>query len=414
MSAQREAALAYHGRGLAPLPIQPRGKEPHYDVLQAVYGSSEWTPLRQRPASVPEIRAWFERDPDANIGVILGRASGGLVVVDVDHPDKARALRHPPTPASRTDRGWHLFFRSDAPLATERAAWGEVRGEGSIAVLPPSLHESGHEYAWALGLDELAIAPFSELQGLKNAPSASPQEEVPLPVGITSRDVVAGDGSHLARLDGAVRAAMDSMGVHVELGSKASRKFHCILPGHGPDRHPSANLLRGHDRIWRYRDWHARPDQPERLTLAEVRASRGLGRVIRLKAPSQARFYKLLFYEAGLLSIDVEPLWLPRDASANARRVAQGFAVQLAIRSQLEGDHGPAPFTRKYAAAWCCMTVDQARAGTEELRDAEVLISAGTDGRSNLYAAQTEAGELLGWPAVNGHEQMSLIEGAKT
>ncbi len=51
------AALALRARGWALLPIQPRGKEPHYDVLNAVHGDRGWKPLAERLASPPEIRA---------------------------------------------------------------------------------------------------------------------------------------------------------------------------------------------------------------------------------------------------------------------------------------------------------------------------------------------------------------------
>ena len=62
MTPRLAQALAYHERGWALLPIQPGGKEPHYGVLQAVYGESSTTALRSRRASTAEIRVWLARD----------------------------------------------------------------------------------------------------------------------------------------------------------------------------------------------------------------------------------------------------------------------------------------------------------------------------------------------------------------
>lgn len=95
-----DVALGHHERGFALLPLRARGKEPNFRVLQEVHGSIEWKPLGSRRASTAEVRAWHDADPQTNVGVILGEASGGLIVADFDH--KPKGVIHPPTPIAQT------------------------------------------------------------------------------------------------------------------------------------------------------------------------------------------------------------------------------------------------------------------------------------------------------------------------
>lgn len=99
---------------------------------------------------------------DINIGVALGKVAGGAMAFDVDAPVIARALLHPnlglsdQTGVVSTGRpGAHVWFICKGPTATFhlRAAdgtrIGEVRGDGSYVVVPPSLSYTGRFYKWA-------------------------------------------------------------------------------------------------------------------------------------------------------------------------------------------------------------------------------------------------------------------------
>jgi len=375
------AALDYRARGYAPLPLDPSGnKQPYFAALERVHGSSSWTQLAARLASDPEIRAWFEYDPNANVGIICGQASGGLVVADFDRLVSADEFQHPPTVIGQAKRGPHIYFKVDGPFSTTATPWGELRGDGSYVVAPPSIHESGHRYSWLVGPAECGLAPLAALKAEGLRPEAGTQAEVPLPVypAGAGPSTIGGDGSALARLEPAVTSALRVLGIHGSPG----RKFSCVLPGHGPDRHYSAALHRGPDGIWRYRDFHHHAD-PGTLTLAEVRASREAGRVLQLAAPSQSRWYRRLFYEAGVLSAHPVPLELPPGLSAPARRLADGFALLIALRELRDG--GPAPYTRAFAGPWCGIGERQAGEGIVELLRAGVLVKSDQHGRMNLY-----------------------------
>lgn len=55
-------------------------------------------------------------------------------------------------PTSRTDRGFHVYFRA-ADLRTVDLGDGELRGAGGYVVLPPSVHPSGTRYTWLVPLN---------------------------------------------------------------------------------------------------------------------------------------------------------------------------------------------------------------------------------------------------------------------
>lgn len=115
-----------------------------------------------------------------NMGVITGAASGGLVVVDLDQRDAKDGFgwwagllaahannMEPETACQRTGGGGRqLVFRCPAgwtPPTFKTRIGVDIRGQGGFAMLPPSRHESGHEYQWEPGREpwnvDIAEAP---------------------------------------------------------------------------------------------------------------------------------------------------------------------------------------------------------------------------------------------------------------
>jgi len=109
-----------------------------------------------------QIRRWWHHQPDRNIGIRTGAASG-LVVLDID-PDHGgteslRRLvdehgRFPAGPRVRTGSGgWHLYFaHPGTPIrntAGTRLGVGiDVRGDGGYVITAPSRHAGGNHYNW--------------------------------------------------------------------------------------------------------------------------------------------------------------------------------------------------------------------------------------------------------------------------
>lgn len=81
---REEAAISYLHRGWAVIPLVPRGKEPFPPLLPTNrHGEPSWKLLTTPQVTEDEVRGWFRRYPDINIGIVTGEASGNLVVVDV-------------------------------------------------------------------------------------------------------------------------------------------------------------------------------------------------------------------------------------------------------------------------------------------------------------------------------------------
>jgi putative DNA primase/helicase len=127
-----------------------------------------------------QIRTWWERWPEANIGIATG-AKSGLVVVDVDGPKGEAALKGlglelSPTLAVLTGRGRHLWFAGPNGAPTKTLAPGlDVRGDGAYVVVPPSLHFTGRHYEYS-GLDPVAPIPLQLLELLQPSAVGSPAQ----------------------------------------------------------------------------------------------------------------------------------------------------------------------------------------------------------------------------------------------
>lgn len=160
----RDVALAYYDElGWFPMPAKPKGKQPI--VPHAHYG--EYRPPWD------EIATWDKwATPGANIVVKTGAVSG-IVVIDADSASAREYLiqnHHPPCPTVKSGRadgeGLHLYFKHPGFHVKSVANLGgidklDIRGDGGIAVLPPSRHESGNKYEWIPDLSPRDLAPPS-------------------------------------------------------------------------------------------------------------------------------------------------------------------------------------------------------------------------------------------------------------
>lgn len=113
-----------------------------------------------------DLHDWKKKWPYARVGVVTGNFAG-LIAVDID-PRKggsADGLDLPATLISNTGGdGWHYIYRHPGvgyhiPTVSDWPRKGvDIRGDGGLIVLPPSLHDSGEQYAWALDFDPTQIA----------------------------------------------------------------------------------------------------------------------------------------------------------------------------------------------------------------------------------------------------------------
>ena len=369
-----------------------------------------------------QIREWWTRWPDAGIGIRTG-SSSGLWVLDVDvrddkdGPAVLEALRFVEgggplraTVVRTGGGGLHYWFSLPAGqrifTSTEKLGPGlDVGGETGHVVAPPSAHESGTPYRWMA--ESLLDSPPPVAPGwlLSALPTPSPKARSHTPSrgrGISALSTLggtdtspislpregegeSGSGSDLLRWEGQVdekgaenahgawgrdQAAVQRVLDHWGVDAAPGEGFRCVLPGHA-ERNPSASLWPSNETgVWRYHDWHGREGQ-EWWSLAEVHASRHSGQLVRfgegfpLGLASEARWWLRLWHDVGLLPVQPVPLPLGLGASDLERKIAQGFALLLALRHTCE--NGPTPFTRRFAVTWCAVSDWHARKGIESL-----------------------------------------------
>ncbi len=182
-----DEALAYQQRGLSifpvcsPLPKQPGWCRQHGDHEVAnqkrlaagrqplanpgKHPLVSWGELQHRVPTEDDVRSWWARWPDANIGMATGALSG-LVVLDSDGFDAYTAVLSrggvEPTPTVTTGKsnGFHWYLKHPGELvrnfAGDRGVEGlDFRGDGGYVVLPPSLHQTGAFYQWHISLEEM-------------------------------------------------------------------------------------------------------------------------------------------------------------------------------------------------------------------------------------------------------------------
>jgi hypothetical protein len=105
------------------------------------------------------IAGWWERWPDANIGIATG-ARSGIVVVDADGSAGPETLAArggtEGGPQAITGRGEHRYLKHPGvPVKNFTKRDGlDLRGDGGYVIAPPSLHRSGNRYAWVAGTEE--------------------------------------------------------------------------------------------------------------------------------------------------------------------------------------------------------------------------------------------------------------------
>lgn len=196
-----QAIWAYWAGGLSLVPINAHTKRPYAKILpQAVdldgnllfykkerdgtlavttektkLPKGAWEPYQKRQPTKDEIQRWIDCSIDA-IAVVGGLVSGGVEIIDFDVPgyyDQWAVLVDGLVellPRQRTGGGGiQIAYRCPMPQTNQKLAWHpdgtqhsgriiaiETRGEHGYALLPPSLHPSGHRY-------ELLNGKFSQI-----------------------------------------------------------------------------------------------------------------------------------------------------------------------------------------------------------------------------------------------------------
>lgn len=160
-------AIEYANRGWAVFPLRSHGKEP-----LTKNGCKDAT------KDLTMIKTWWERYPDANIGIATGQISNGLIVIDLD-VDEEKGVNgvdsldewesengcFPQSWQTITGRGGnHLLFTTDRRVKNKVGCLPgvDVRGDGGYIVAPPSIHPNGNSYEWEWYDGDCELAEMDE------------------------------------------------------------------------------------------------------------------------------------------------------------------------------------------------------------------------------------------------------------
>ena len=158
-----DAAIEYAKKGFAVFPLKYRDKVP-----LTRNGCKDAT------TDAAQIKAWWQKYPNANIGLATGSVSQNIFVIDLDI-DEDRGIdgyhsledwqrEHgdfPETWTAITGRGgYHLYYRGNGKIKNRAGIIDgvDIRGNGGYVVAPPSIHKNGRRYEWEYSPDEFELA----------------------------------------------------------------------------------------------------------------------------------------------------------------------------------------------------------------------------------------------------------------
>lgn len=114
----------------------------------------KWEKYQKEKPTREQVKAWWEKWPNANIGICTGGVSG-IDVVDCDSDAGKSALNDFLsdsfiTPVSKTPKGWHYYFSYTEGLSNGVRVLTDcdIRTTGGYIIAPPSKNSDGVSYSW--------------------------------------------------------------------------------------------------------------------------------------------------------------------------------------------------------------------------------------------------------------------------
>lgn len=132
-------AAKYLMNGWAVMPLKPKSKEPHFDLIKQAYlsATTDWE----------LVQFWFQCDPKANVGIAC--KPSGLLVIDVDYRNGGEVIpEFETTYTVQTSDGYHFYYNLDTnyDLRIGKVMEGiDIKWKGYVAAAP-SIHPSGARY----------------------------------------------------------------------------------------------------------------------------------------------------------------------------------------------------------------------------------------------------------------------------
>ena len=195
----KEIALQYLSKGLSVIPlISPtmasRKLSQEEFIKKCKTPLVKWKEFQKRRPTEDEVTDWFNKWPEASIGIVTGEISN-LVVFDLDSESAVQYADDeggfPISAKVKTGKGYHIYaqhpgfeVRNDVRKELDL----DIRADGGYVVAPPSFHGNGNQYTWEEGLSihEIDPAPCESwmidyLKEVANSPSKPAKETPPKP-----------------------------------------------------------------------------------------------------------------------------------------------------------------------------------------------------------------------------------------
>jgi hypothetical protein len=174
-----EAAQAYLAAGVSILPL--RGKQP---------ALATWATLQRVRPAASSVDHWHRTGQLAGVGVICGKVSGNLVILDFDSSEAVNefintfpTLLNTYVVLSGSRRGAHFYYYVEDLPETTKAKNFELMSSGLYVVAPPSPHPSGNHYRVSKECEPLRLKSMKTVVQWINSkrptparPAARPQQ----------------------------------------------------------------------------------------------------------------------------------------------------------------------------------------------------------------------------------------------
>jgi hypothetical protein len=160
------SALRCVQNGWFVFPLKPRSKEPDGALAPNSFKSASNDPN--------QIREWWAKSPDANVGIDLGRSN--LTVLDFDQGEPPAELGLPETMNVKTARGTHVYLAGTSKqgkMVFNGEAIGDIKSAGGYVLGPSSEHPDGPIYTIGK-TSPIAAIPCGLIDGLRGERQPSP------------------------------------------------------------------------------------------------------------------------------------------------------------------------------------------------------------------------------------------------
>lgn len=152
MKTIEEHVWFYYGLGFSVIPL---GKNETNDLKRP--SLADWKRFQIKRPVKDEIKTWLSAGLFKSIGIIGGKVSGNLAIIDFDDEqipaqiglklDKIVDKGHI---VVKTGKGYHIYCKDKLKVSTRKVAPAsmDLKAEGGYVVAPPSMHENGSQYTF--------------------------------------------------------------------------------------------------------------------------------------------------------------------------------------------------------------------------------------------------------------------------